>query len=78
MDLLKFFWKFQVTFILRCYRVACGIQRDVCHMSLKMHFFYLHLEFFSENLGALSNEQGERFHQDIQAMKEVKEFGMRV
>ena len=34
------------------------------------HFLYLHLEFFPENLGAVSDEYGERFHQDIQAMEE--------
>ena len=28
-----------------------------------------HLEYFSENLGALSEEQGERFHQDIKIME---------
>ena len=48
-------------------------------MFLKMHFHHLHLEFFTENLGAVSDKQGERFHQDVQAMKEgIKEFGMRI
>ena len=41
-------------------------------MSLKMHFLHSHLEFFPENLGAVSDEQGERFHQDIQAMERYK------
>ena len=41
-----------------------------CRMSLKMHFLHSHLDFFPENLGAVSDEQGERFHQDIQAMEE--------
>ena len=41
-----------------------------CRLSLKMHFLHSHLEFFPENLGAVSDEQGERFHQDIQAMEE--------
>ena len=41
-----------------------------CRMSLKMHFLHSHLEFFPENLGAVSDEQGKRFHQDIQAMEE--------
>jgi hypothetical protein len=27
------------------------------------------LDFFPENLGAVSEEQGERFHQDIKEMK---------
>ena len=40
-----------------------------CSMSIKMHFLHSHLDFFSENLGALSDEQGERFHQDIAEME---------
>ena len=34
-------------------------------MSCKMHFFHLHIDFFPQNLGAVSDGQGERFHQDI-------------
>ena len=34
------------------------------------HFLYLHLEFFPENLGAVSDEHDKKFYQDIQAMKE--------
>lgn len=34
-------------------------------MSLEIHFLHDHLEFFPENLGAYSDEHGERFHQDI-------------
>ena len=41
-----------------------------CRMSLKMNFVHSHLDFFPENLGAVSDEQGERFHQDIQATEE--------
>ena len=40
-----------------------------CRLSLKMHFLHSHLDFFPENLGAVSDEQGERFHQDIQSME---------
>ena len=40
-----------------------------CNMSLKIHFLHSHLEFFSENLGSVSDEQGERFHQDISLME---------
>ena len=39
-------------------------------MSLKMHFLHLYLEFFPENLGAVSDKRGEKFYQDIQTMKE--------
>ena len=40
-----------------------------CNMSLKLHFLMSHLEFFPENLGEVSDEQGERFHQDISTME---------
>jgi hypothetical protein len=38
-------------------------------MSLKIHFLHSHLDFFSDNLGAVSDEHGERFHQDISALE---------
>ena len=34
-------------------------------MSLKLHFLHSLLEFFPKNIGAVSDEHGERFHQDI-------------
>ena len=40
-----------------------------CNMSIKVHFLHSHLDHFPENLGDLSEEQGERFHQDIQTME---------
>ena len=36
-----------------------------CNMSLKLHFLVSQLDYFPPNLGALSEEQGERFHQDL-------------
>jgi len=39
-----------------------------CNMSLKIHFLESHLHFSPENLGEVSDEHGERFHQDILAM----------
>lgn len=38
-------------------------------MSLKVHFLDAHLDFFPENCGDCSDEQGERFHQDIMEME---------
>jgi len=38
-----------------------------CNMSLKIHFLESHLDFLPENLGEVSDEHGERFHQDILA-----------
>jgi hypothetical protein len=40
-----------------------------CRMSLKIHILHSHLDFFPSNLGDVSDEQGERFHQDIQQME---------
>jgi hypothetical protein len=34
-------------------------------MFLKVHFLDSHLDFFPENLSTVSDEHGERFHQDI-------------
>ncbi|UYV74889.1 hypothetical protein LAZ67_12001692 [Cordylochernes scorpioides] len=39
-----------------------------CNMSLKIHFLHSHLDFFPDNLGAVSDEHGERFHQAISSM----------
>ena len=33
-----------------------------CRMSLKIHSLHSHLKFFPPNLGAVSDEHGERFH----------------
>ncbi|GBN26339.1 hypothetical protein AVEN_84170-1 [Araneus ventricosus] len=40
-----------------------------CSMSLKVHFLDSHLDYFPENLGAVREEQGETFHQDIKEME---------
>ena len=37
------------------------------NMSLKIHFLGSHLDFFPDSLGAVNDEHGERFHQDISA-----------
>jgi hypothetical protein len=39
------------------------------NMSLKLHFLHFHLDYLPENLGDLSEEQGERFHQDVKEME---------
>ena len=41
-----------------------------CKMSIKVHFLFSHLDKFPDNLGAVSDEQGERFHQDLMAVEE--------
>lgn len=40
-----------------------------CNMSLKVHFLHSHLKSFPENLRDMSEEQGEKFHQDIKEME---------
>ena len=40
-----------------------------CRLSLKFHFLHSQLDFFRNNLGNVSEEHGERFHQDIQVME---------
>ena len=40
-----------------------------CNMSIKLHYMYSHLDFFSDNMGDISDEHGERFHQDIKTME---------
>lgn len=40
-----------------------------CRMSLKIHLLHSHLDYFPDNLGDYSDEQGERFHQEIATME---------
>ena len=39
-------------------------------MNIKVHYLHSHLSEFPENLGNVSEEQGERFHQDVKVMEE--------
>lgn len=38
-------------------------------MSPKIHYLHQHLDFFRENLGKISDEHGERFHQQIKLIE---------
>lgn len=40
-----------------------------CLMNLKLHFLDSHIDEFPKNLGDFSEEQGERFHQDIKEIE---------
>ena len=40
------------------------------NMSIKLHYLFSHLDRFPQNLGDFSDEQGERFHQDIKVMED--------
>jgi len=44
-------------------------QKLGCNMSLKIHLLHSHLVFSPENCGAVSDEHGERFHQDISSVE---------
>ena len=44
-------------------------QKLGCNISLKIQFLHSHLDFFPENCGEVSDEHGERFHQDISSME---------
>jgi len=40
-----------------------------CNISLKIHFLHSQFDFFYPNLGAVGEEHGEGFHQDISSME---------
>ena len=40
-----------------------------CDMSLGVHFLDSHLDFFPENLGAVSEKHGQQFQQEISTME---------
>lgn len=40
-----------------------------CNMSLKVHFMHSHLDYFPDDCSKVSDEHGERFHQEIAAME---------
>jgi hypothetical protein len=40
-----------------------------CNMGLELHFLASHLDYFPPNLTAVSEEQSERFHQDLKDLK---------
>ena len=44
-------------------------QKLGCNVSLKIHFLHSHLDLFPENCGAVSDEHGELFHQEISLME---------
>ena len=47
-----------------------SLRRLGCRMSLKLHYLHSHLDKFLDNLGDVSEEQGERFYQDIKVMED--------
>ena len=53
----------------RVHGLIHSYQKVGARMSIKMHFLHSHLEYFPANCGDYSEEQGERFHQDICEME---------
>ena len=49
--------------MLACFKVLGS------RMSLKVYFLYAHLDYFPQNLGDMTEEHGERFHQDIRCLE---------
>lgn len=47
-----------------------GLNNMGASMPLRIHMLDAHLDYFAENLGALSDEHGERFHQKIKKIEE--------
>lgn len=39
-------------------------------MLIKIYFLYSHFSFFPSNFGAVRDEQGEQFHQDVKRLEE--------
>lgn len=46
-----------------------NFRRIKVNMSPKIHYLHQHLDFFRENLGKISDEHGERFHQEIKSIE---------
>lgn len=46
-----------------------SFKRLEINMSPKIHYLHQHLDFFRENLGKISDEHGERFHQQIKLIE---------
>ena len=40
-----------------------------CNMSIKMHYLFSHIDQFAKHFGTISDEQEERFHQDIKEIE---------
>lgn len=63
-------WREPTSHDVDCYFCLTNVVGFSRKKSLKIHFLHSHLDFFPQNLGAVSDEQGERFHQDIITMEQ--------
>lgn len=51
-------------------RLLANLRTLNINMSYKIHFLHAHLNRFTYNCGDFSEEQGERFHQDIKSIEQ--------
>lgn len=51
------------------HNMMMSFDRMKINMSPKIHYLHQHLDFFRENLGKISDEHGERFHQQIKLIE---------
>jgi hypothetical protein len=49
-----------------------------CKVSTKLPFLHSHIDYFPQNFSSISEEHGERFHQDIRGMKKAHQSGWTV
>ena len=47
------------------YKLFQAMKDSDCNMSIKVHYLHSHVDLFPENLSDVSEEQGDRFHQNI-------------
>lgn len=47
-----------------------SFKRLKVNMTTKIHMMHQHIDFFKDNLGKISDEHGERFHQQIKKIEE--------
>lgn len=52
------------------HNMLMSFQRLQINMSPKIHYLHQHLDFFRDNLGKISDEHGERFHQEIKLIEQ--------
>ena len=51
-------------------RLLGSYQQFGCNINITVHFLFNNLDPFPDNLGDHSDEQGERFHQNLKVMED--------
>lgn len=52
------------------HNMMTSFERLKINMTPKVHYLHQHLDFFRDNLGKISDEHGERFHQQIKLIEQ--------